>query len=62
MAKDDKSVLYNRDIPTKLKSRLHSIMVRLAMLYGMEPAAVRAGQERKMEVAGMRTQCIQLRL
>ncbi|XP_047486429.1 uncharacterized protein LOC125037340 [Penaeus chinensis] len=54
-------LLCDRQVPAKLKGRLFKtniasvvLMVRSAMLYGMETVAVTKGHERKMEVAEMR--------
>ena len=47
-------VLCDRKVPAKLKGRLYKIMVRPAMLYGMEALALTKGQEKKMEVAEMK--------
>ena len=41
-------------MPDKIKGRLYKVMVRPAMLYGMEAVAVTKAQERKMEVAEMK--------
>ena len=47
------TVLCDRRVPPKLKSRLYKVMVRPAMLYGIEALAVTKRQESKMEVAEM---------
>ena len=47
-------VMCDRSVPGKVKGRMFKTMVRPAMLYSMEAAAVTKAQEKKMEVAEMR--------
>ena len=47
-------IMCDRTVPDKIKGRLYKVMVRPAMLYGMEAVAVTKAQERKMEVAEMK--------
>ena len=47
-------IICDRTVPDKIKGRLYKVMVRPAMLYGMEAVAVTKAQERKMEVAEMK--------
>ena len=48
------TVFCDRRVPPKLKGRLYKVMVRPAMLYGIEALAVTKRQESKMEVAEMK--------
>ena len=48
-------IMCDRTVLDKIKGRLYKVMVRPAMLYGMEAVAVTKAQERKMEVAEMKT-------
>ncbi|XP_063614750.1 uncharacterized protein LOC134787866 [Penaeus indicus] len=41
-------------VPDKVKGKLHKLMVRPAMLYGLETVPLTKPQERKLEVAEMR--------
>ena len=46
-------MLYDKKVPTKLKSRLYKITVR-PVLYSMVAAAVTRGQESQIDVGEMR--------
>ena len=48
------TVLCDRRVPPKLNGRLYKVMVRPAMLYGIEALTVTERQESKMEVAEMK--------
>ncbi|XP_047486800.1 uncharacterized protein LOC125037643 [Penaeus chinensis] len=47
-------VVCDQKIPSKVKGKLHSTMVRPAMICGLETAALTKGQEEKLEVAEMK--------
>jgi len=47
-------VVCDRKVPDKLKGKLHRLMVRPAMLYGLETVALTKAQEKKLEVAEMK--------
>ena len=47
-------ILCDKRVPVKVKGKLYKTMVRPAMLYGLETAALTCSLERKMQVAEMR--------
>ncbi|XP_063600640.1 uncharacterized protein LOC134776817 [Penaeus indicus] len=47
-------VVCDRKVPDKAKEKLHKLMVRPAMLYGLETVPLTKSQERELEVAEMR--------
>ncbi|XP_063593045.1 uncharacterized protein LOC134770106 [Penaeus indicus] len=47
-------VICDHKVPDKVKGKLHKLMVRPAMLYGLETVLLTKSQERKLEVAEMR--------
>ena len=49
-----KGVMCDKTVTDKLKGRLYKVIVRPALLYGMETVAVTKTQEKRMEVAEMK--------
>ena len=47
-------VIYDRRLPARVKGKVYSFMVRLAMVYGLETVAVTKKQVKEMEVAEMK--------
>ncbi|XP_063613159.1 uncharacterized protein LOC134786487 [Penaeus indicus] len=47
-------VVCDRKVPDKVKGKLHKLMIRPAMLYGLETVPLTKSQERELEVAEMR--------
>ena len=47
-------VLCDRKVPLSVKSKLHKVVVRPAMLHGTETLAVTQGMEKKLEAAEMK--------
>ena len=47
-------VICDRRLPARVKEKVYSLVVRLAIMYGLETVAVTKKQEKEMEVAEMK--------
>ena len=47
-------VIYGRKLPTRVKGKIYSLVVKAAMVYGLETVAVTKKQVKEMEVAEMK--------